>query len=144
MDLMGMVNQAIQMSDTAADKDLVGSVLGALNNAPVENSQIGDIAGAVQQVLQNQGNAQSLIGVLQTVVSTGALNQWLGSEQVSGIAAQAGVSPEIVTAIAPMIAQFITQGSNAQGEGMLSKVLSGDVDLGQMANLISMAGKFMG
>lgn len=144
MDLLGMVNQAIQMTDTAADNGLMGTVLGALNDAPVENSQIGDIAGGVQQVLQSQGEANALIGVLQSAVSSGMLDQWLGSEQVSSIAAQVGVSPEMVTTVAPMIAQFLTQGSNAQGEGMLSKVLSGEVDLGQMANLIAMAGKFMG
>lgn len=142
MDLMGMVNQTIQMTDTEADNGIMGTVLGALNNAPVDNSKIGSIASTIQQVLQNQGDASSLISILQVVASTGAVDQLLASEQVSAIAAQVGVEPEMVQTITPMIAQFLTKGSNAQGEGMLAKVLSGEVDLGQMANLINMAGQF--
>jgi len=42
-----------------------------------------------------------------------------------------------------MIAQFLVKGSNAQGGGLLEKVLSGEVDLGQMAGLIGMANKYM-
>ncbi|MGK7889707.1 MAG: hypothetical protein AB4042_10260 [Leptolyngbyaceae cyanobacterium] len=143
MDLMGMVSQAIQMTDTEADNGIMGTVLGALNNAPVDNSKIGGIASVIQQVLQNQGDASSLISILQVVASTGAVEQFLASDQVSAIASQVGVEPEMVQNVVPIIAQFLTKGSNAQGDGMLSKVLSGEVDLGQMANLINMAGQFM-
>ncbi|NER00798.1 MAG: hypothetical protein F6K30_29570 [Cyanothece sp. SIO2G6] len=143
MDLMGMVNQAIQMTDTEADNGIMGTVLGVLNDTPVDNSKIGSIASALQQVLQNQGDASSLMTILQTVVATGVVDQLLASEQVSAIATQVGVEPEMVSNITPIIAQFLTKGSNSQGDGLLNKVLSGEVDLGQMANLISMAGQFM-
>ncbi|MEB3214017.1 MAG: hypothetical protein VKL39_21900 [Leptolyngbyaceae bacterium] len=145
MDLMGMMNKAIEMSDTEASGDLMGSLLGAMNNAPVENSKIGDIASSLQGVLQQKGSAtsaSSLMSILQMVATTGAVEQLLASEQVSAIAQRVGVDPSMVKSVTPMIAQFLTKGSNAQGAGMLSKVLSGEVDLGQMANLISMASKF--
>ncbi|MEO1068346.1 MAG: hypothetical protein AAFW95_04410 [Cyanobacteria bacterium J06638_6] len=145
MDLMGMVNQAIAATDTEASGDLMGSVLGALNNAPVENNQIGAIASNLQGVLQakGQGNAGSLMGVLQSVAATGAIEQLLASEQIGAIAQQVGVDPTMVKSVTPMIAQFLVKGSNSQGGGLLQKVLSGEVDLGQMAGLIGMAGKFL-
>ncbi|MEO0408267.1 MAG: hypothetical protein AAF289_13025 [Cyanobacteria bacterium P01_A01_bin.135] len=142
MDLMGMMNQAIEMSDTEANGDLMGSLLGAMNSAPVENSKIGGIASALQGVLQQKGNASALMNVLQIVATTGAIERLLASEQVSAIAAQVGADPQMVRTVIPLIAQFLAKGSNAQGEGMLGKVLSGEVDLGQMANLISMVSKF--
>jgi hypothetical protein len=145
MDLMGMVNQAIAANDTEASGDLMGSVLGALNNAPVENNQIGAIASNLQGVLQakGQGNAGSLMGVLQSVATTGAVEQLLASEQVGAIAQRVGVDPTMVNSVTPIIAQFLVKGSNSQGGGLLQKVLSGEVDLGQMAGLIGMAGKFL-
>jgi hypothetical protein len=145
MDLMGMVNQAIAANDTEASGDLMGSVLGALNNAPVENNQIGAIASNLQGVLQakGQGNAGSLMGVLQSVATTGAVEQLLAFEQVGAIAQRVGVDPTMVNSVTPIIAQFLVKGSNSQGGGLLQKVLSGEVDLGQMAGLIGMAGKFL-
>lgn len=140
-----MVNQAIASADTEASGDLMGSVLGALNNAPVENNKIGDIASNLQGVLQakGQGNAGSLMGILQSVAATGAVEQLLASEQVSAIAQRAGADPAMVKNVTPIIAQFLVKGSNSQGGGLLQKVLSGEVDLGQMAGLIGMASKFM-
>ncbi|MGF1570218.1 MAG: hypothetical protein ACFCVD_19465 [Nodosilinea sp.] len=140
-----MVNQAIASSDTEASSGLMGSLLGALNNAPVENNQIGAIASQLQGVLQakGQGNAGALMGVLQTVAATGAVEQLLASEQVSAIAQRVGANPAMVNSVTPLIAQFLVKGSNAQGGGLLQKVLSGDVDLGQMAGLIGMASKFL-
>jgi hypothetical protein len=143
MDLMGMVNQAIASTDTEASSGLMGSILGALNKAPVENNQIGDIARSIQDLLQNKGNAASLIGVLQAVASTGAVEQLMGSEQVMEIAQRVGVDPAMVRNITPLIAQFLVKGSNAQGGGLLQKVLTGEVDLGQLAGLIGMASKFL-
>lgn len=46
MDLMGMLNQAIASNDTEANTGMMGSLLGALNNAPVDNSKIGRSPGA--------------------------------------------------------------------------------------------------
>jgi len=147
MDLMGLVNQVIASSDTEANSNLVGSLLGSLNQAPVENTQIGAIAGQLQQVLQtkNQGQADagSLMGILQAVASSGAIEQLLASEQVATIAQQVGVDPAMVKNVTPLIAQFLVKGSNSQGGGLLQKVLSGEVDLAQMANLIGMASKFL-
>ena len=147
MDLMGLVNQVIASSDTEANSNLVGSLLGSLNQAPVENTQIGAIAGQLQQVLQtkNQGQADagSLMGVLQAVAQSGAIEQLLASGQVSSIAQQVGVDPAMVRSATPLIAQFLVKGSNQQGGGLLQKVLSGEVDLAQMANLIGMASKFL-
>jgi hypothetical protein len=143
MDLMGMVNQAIASADTEASSGLMGSILGSLNKAPVENNQIGDIARSIQDLLQNKGNATSLIGVLQAVASTGAVEQLMGSEQVMEIAQRVGVDPAMVRNITPLIAQFLVKGSNAQGGGLLQKVLTGEVDLGQLAGLIGMASKFL-
>lgn len=142
MDLMGMVNQAIEMSDTEASSDLMGTVLGAMNNTPVENSKIGGIANDLQGVLQQNGNASTLMNILQVVAATGAVERLLASEQVSAIATHVGVDPQMVRTVVPLIAQFLTKGSTSQGDGMLKKVLSGEVDLGQMANLISMVSKF--
>ncbi|MBF2077665.1 MAG: hypothetical protein IGR76_03890 [Synechococcales cyanobacterium T60_A2020_003] len=143
MDLMGIVKQVITSSDTEASNDLMGSLLGALNQAPVDNNQIGEIAHSLQKVLQSKGDASSLIGVLQAVAATGTIEKLLASEQVMAIAQRAGVSPEMVKSVTPLIAQFLVKGSNAQGGGLLQKVLSGEVDLGQMAGLIGMASKFM-
>lgn len=143
MDLMGMVGQAIASSDTEADNSLMGTVLGALNQAPVENNKIGDIASGVQSALQDKGDAGALITVLQTVAATGAVESLLKSEQVSAIAQKVGVEPAAVKAVTPLIAQFLAKGSNAQGGGLLQKVLSGEVDLGQMAGMIGMASKFL-
>jgi hypothetical protein len=143
MDLMGMVNQAIASTDTEASGDLMGSLLGALNNAPVENNKIGDIAHDVQGVLQQKGDASSLIGILQAVAATGAVEQLLQSEQISAIAQHVGADPAMVKSVTPLIAQFLVKGSNARGGGLLERVLSGEVDLGQMAGLIGMASKFM-
>lgn len=143
MDLMNMVGQAISRTDTEASNDLMGSVLGALNNAPVENNQIGDVARGFQNELQKQGDASSLMGSLQSVAATGAIEQLLGSEQVVALAQQVGVDPTMIKSVTPLIAQFLVKGSNSQGEGLLEKVLSGDVDLGQMAGVIGMASKFM-
>ena len=140
-----MVNQAIAAADTEASGDLMGSILGSLNNAPVENNQIGAIASSLQSVLQakGQGNAGALMGVLQAVASTGMIEQLLASEQVSAIAQQIGVDPAMIQSVTPLIAQFLVKGSTAQGSGLLQKVLSGEVDLGQMAGLFGMASKFM-
>ena len=147
MDLMGLVNQVIASSDTEASNGLVGSLLSNLNQAPVENTQIGAVAGQLQRVLQtkNQGQADagSLMGVLQAVANTGAIEQLLASEQVSAIAQQVGVDPSMIKSLTPVIAQFLVKGSNAKGGGLLQKVLSGEVDLAQMANLIGMANKFL-
>lgn len=143
MDLMGMVNQAIASTDTEASGNLMGSILGALNTAPVENNQIGDIASSVQALLQQKGNASSLMGMLQAVAATGAVEQLIGSEQIAAIAQRAGANPDMVKSVTPLIAQFLVKGSNNQGGGLLQKVLSGEVDLGQMAGLIGMASKFL-
>lgn len=143
-----MVNQAIAAKDTEASGGLVGSLLGALNNAPVENNKIGGIASDLQGILQAKAggqptNAGSLMGVLQTVAATGAVEQLLASEQVMGIAKHVGVEPAMVQSVTPIIAQFLVKGSNNQGGGLLQKVISGEVNLGQMANLIGMASKFL-
>lgn len=143
MDLMSMVGQVIERTDTEANNDLMGTVLGALNNAPVENNKIGDVARLFQGELQQRGDASSLMNSLQSVVSTGAIEQFLSSEQVGAIAQRVGVEPSMVKSVTPLIAQFLVKGSNAQGGGLLEKVLSGDVDLGQMAGLISMASRFL-
>ncbi|MGG6237380.1 hypothetical protein ACQ4N7_01980 [Nodosilinea sp. AN01ver1] len=145
MDLMGMVNQAIASQDTEADGGLIGSILGNLNNAPVENNKIGGIASNLQGVLQakGQGNAGGLMDVLQTVAATGAVEQLLANEQISAIAQRVGADPAMVKSVTPLIAQFLVKGSNARGGGLLQKVLSGEVDLGQMAGLIGMANKFL-
>ncbi|NJN21012.1 MAG: hypothetical protein HC812_07240 [Leptolyngbya sp. RL_3_1] len=143
MDLMGMVGQAIASSETEASNDLMGQVLGALNQAPVENNKIGGIASAVQSVLQQKGDAGALMGILQAVAATGAVEKLLKSEQVTAIAQKVGVEPAAVQAVTPLIAQFLTKGSNAKGGGLLQKVLSGEVDLGQMAGMIGMASKFL-
>jgi hypothetical protein len=145
MDLMGMVNQAIAATDTEANGSLVGSLLGALNNAPVDNNKIGGIASDLQGVLQAKGqdNAGALMSVLQAVAATGAVEQLLASEQISAIAQHVGADPAMVKSVTPLIAQFLVKGSNAQGGGLLQKVLSGEVDLGQMAGLIGMASKFL-
>ncbi len=147
MDLMGLVNQAIASSDTEANSSLVGSLLNTLNQAPVDNTQIGAIAGQIQQVLQarsqGQADAGSLMGILQAVASSGAIEQLLASEQVATIAQQVGVDPAMIQNVTPLIAQFLVKGSNSQGDGLLQKVLSGEVDLAQMANLIGMASKFL-
>ncbi|MEY3298065.1 MAG: hypothetical protein RLZZ597_1325 [Cyanobacteriota bacterium] len=147
MDLMGLVNQAIASSDTEANNSLVGTLLNTLNQAPVENTQIGAIAGQIQQVLQarsqGQADASSLMGILQAVASSGAIEQLLASEQIATIAQQVGVDPAMIQNVTPLIAQFLVKGSTSQGDGLLQKVLSGEVDLAQMANLIGMAGKFL-
>ncbi|NMF81984.1 hypothetical protein [Nodosilinea sp. P-1105] len=144
MDLMGMVNQAIASTDTEANSGLVGSLLGSLNNAPVENNKIATIASSVQGLLQqqSQGNPSALMGVLQNVAATGAVDQLMKTEQVSAIAQRAGVDPAMVRNITPLIAMFLVKGSNAKGGCMLQNVLSGQVDLGQMAGLINMASRF--
>lgn len=140
-----MVNQAIASSDTEASGSLIGSILGNLNSAPVENNKIGGIASSLQDVLQaqGQGNQGSLMGTLQTVAATGAVERLLASEQISAIAQRVGADPAMVKSVTPLIAQFLVKGSNAQGGGLLQKVLSGEVDLGQMAGLIGMANKFL-
>lgn len=143
MDLMSMVGQAIDRSDTEASNDLMGTVLGALNNAPVENNKIGDVARGFQDELQQRGDASSLMGSLQSVAATGAIDQFLGSQQIVALAQRVGVDPTMVKSVTPMIAQFLVKGSNAQGGGLLEKVLSGEVDLGQMSGLIGMANKYM-
>jgi hypothetical protein len=147
MDLMGLVNQAIASSDTEANNSLVGTLLNTLNQAPVENTQIGAIAGQIQQVLQarsqGQADASSLMGILQAVASSGAIEHLLASEQIATIAQQVGVDPAMIQNVTPLIAQFLVKGSTSQGDGLLQKVLSGEVDLAQMANLIGMAGKFL-
>ncbi len=140
-----MVNQAIAASDTEASGSLIGTLLGNLNNTPVDNNQIGGIASSLQGVLQakGQGNAGSLMSILQGVAATGAVEQLLANEQISAIAQRVGVDPAMVRSLTPLIAQFLVKGSNAQGGGLLQKVLSGEVDLGQMAGLIGMANKFL-
>ncbi|PZV03203.1 MAG: hypothetical protein DCF32_14235 [Leptolyngbya sp.] len=145
MDLMGMVNQAIAASDTEASGSLIGTLLGNLNNAPVDNNKIGGIASSLQGVLQDKGrgNPGGLMGTLQTVAATGAVDRLLANEQISAIAQRVGVDPAMVRSLTPLIAQFLVKGSNAQGGGLLQKVLSGEVDLGQMAGLIGMANKFL-
>lgn len=145
MDLMGMVNQAIASQDTEASGGLMGSILGSLNTAPVENDKIGGIANNLQGVLQakGQGNPGALMGVLQSVAATGAVEQLLASEQISAIAQRVGADPAMVKSVTPLIAQFLVKGSNNRGGGLLQKVLSGEVDLGQMAGLIGMANKFL-
>lgn len=143
MDLMGLVNQAIASTDTEASSNLMGSVLGALNDAPIENGRIGEVASQVQQVLQSRGDANQLIDVLQTVASAGAVERLLASDQVLAIAQRAGVDPAMVQNLVPIIAQFLVKGSNNQGEGLLQRVINGEVDLGQMAGLISRAGTFL-
>jgi hypothetical protein len=145
MDLMGMVNSAIAAKDTEASGGLMGSLLGSLNNAPVENNKIGGIASDLQGILQakGKGNPASLMGTLQTVAATGAAERLLASEQITGIAQHVGADPAMVRSVTPLIAQFLVKGSNQQGGGLLQKVLSGEVDLGQMAGLIGMASKFM-
>jgi hypothetical protein len=144
MDLMGMVNQAIASQDTEASGGLMGSILGNMNQAPVENNKIGSIASGLQGLLQNQksGDTSSLMGTLQTVAATGAVERLMATEQVSAIAQRAGVEPTMVRSVTPLIAMFLVKGSNAKGGGLLQKVLSGEVDLGQMAGLINMASKF--
>jgi hypothetical protein len=145
MDLMGMVNQAIAASDTEASKGLMGSILGSLNSAPVENNKIGGIASSLQSVLQakGKGNPGSLMNTLQTVAATGAVERLLAHEQITAIAQRAGADPAMVKSVTPLIAQFLVKSSNAQGGGLLQKVLSGEVDLGQMAGLIGAASKFL-
>jgi len=145
MDLMGMVNQAIASQDTEANSGLMGSLLGNLNKAPVENNKIGGIASGLQGVLRtkSKGNPGSLMGTLQTVALTGAVDKLLGNDQVTAIAQRVGVSPAMVRSVTPLIAQFLVKGSNARGGGLLQKVVSGEVDLGQMAGLIGMANKFL-
>ncbi|MGB3200849.1 MAG: hypothetical protein WBA99_08100 [Nodosilinea sp.] len=145
MDLMGMVNQAIASQDTEASGGLMGSILGSLNNTPVDNTKIGGIANNLQALLQakGQGNPGALMGILQTVAATGAVEQLLASDQVSAIAQRVGADPAMVKSVTPLIAQFLVKGSNAKGGGLLQKVLSGEVDLGQMAGLIGMANKFL-
>ncbi|MEM6519798.1 MAG: hypothetical protein AAF722_10785 [Cyanobacteria bacterium P01_C01_bin.70] len=143
MDLMSMVGQAIERSDTEASKDLMGTVLGALNKAPVENNKIGDVARGFQDELQKQGDPSSLMGTLQNVAATGAIEQLLGSQQVTALAQRVGVEPAMIESVTPLIAQFLVKGSNSQGGGLLEKVLAGEVDLGQMAGLIGMASKLM-
>ena len=140
-----MVNQAIAASDTEASGSLIGSLLGNLNNAPVDNNHIGGIASSLQGVLQakGRGNPGGLMGTLQTVAATGAVDRLLANEQISAIAQRVGVDPAMVKSVTPLIAQFLVKGSNAQGGGLLQKVLSGEVDLGQMAGLIGMANKFL-
>ncbi|MGB7311655.1 MAG: hypothetical protein WA939_01880 [Nodosilinea sp.] len=142
---MGMVNQAIASQDTEASGGLMGSILGSLNTAPVENDKIGGIANNLQGVLQakGQGNPGVLMGVLQSVAATGAVEQLLASDQISAIAQRVGADPAMVKSVTPLIAQFLVKGSNAKGGGLLQKVLSGEVDLGQMAGLIGMAKKFL-
>lgn len=146
MDLMGMVNQAITSQDTEASGGLMGSILGNMNQAPVENNKIGSIASSLQGLLQQQsqkpGDASSLMGTLQTVATTGAVERLMATEQVSAIAQRAGVDPAMVRSVTPLVAMFLVKGSNAKGGGLLQKVLSGEVDLGQMAGLINMASKF--
>jgi hypothetical protein len=144
MDLMGMVNQAIASQDTEASGGLIGSILGSLNSTPVDNTKIGSIAGSLQGVLQarNRQNPGTLMGTLQTVAATGAVERLLASEQITAIAQQAGVDPAMVRSVTPLIAQFLVKGSNARGGGLLQQVLSGEVNLGQMASLIGMANKF--
>jgi hypothetical protein len=145
MDLMGMLNQAIASSDTEADTGMMGSLLGALNNAPVDNSKIGAIAGSLQGVLQakSQGNASSLMGELQQVAATGAVEKLLTSDQVMAIAQRVGVDSSMVQRVTPLVAQVLVKGSNAKGGGLLQRVISGEVDLGQMTNVIGMANKFL-
>ncbi len=145
MDLMGMVNQAISASDTEANSGLMGSLLGSLNNAPVDNSKIGGIASNLQSVLQAKGKGDpgSLMGTLQNVAATGAVERLLANDQISAIAQRVGADPAMVKSVTPLIAQFLVKGSNAKGGGLLQKVLSGEVDLGQMAGLIGMANKFL-
>lgn len=145
MDLMGMVNQAIASQDTEASGGLMGSILGNLNNAPVENNKIGGIANGLQGVLQakGRGNPGSLMGTLQTVAATGAVEQLLANEQISAIAQRVGADPGMVRSVTPLIAQFLVKGSNNRGGGLLQKVISGEVDLGQMSGLIGMANKFL-
>lgn len=140
-----MVNQAIAASDTEASGSLIGTLLGNLNNAPVDNNQIGGIASSLQGVLQDKGrgNPGGLMSILQGVAATGAVEQLLANEQISAIAQRVGVDPATVRSLTPLIAQFLVKGSNAQGGGLLQKVLSGEVDLGQMAGLIGMANKFL-
>ncbi|MGG6296681.1 hypothetical protein ACQ4M4_19995 [Leptolyngbya sp. AN02str] len=148
MDLMNVLNQAISSSDTEADGGLMGSILGSLNSAPVENNKIGDIASNLQGFLQTKnqqtpGGAGSLMGMLQTVAATGAVERLMANEQIGAIAQRAGVTPEMVRMVTPIIAQFLVKGSNSQGGGLLQRVLSGEVNLGQMAGLIGMASQFM-
>lgn len=145
MDLMGMVNQAIAAQDTEASGSLIGSLLGSLNNAPVDNNKIGGIASNLQGVLQAKGRKDpgSLMGTLQTVAATGAVERLLANDQISAIAQRVGADPAMVRSVTPLIAQFLVKGSNAKGGGLLQKVLSGEVDLGQMAGLIGMASKFL-
>ncbi|TVQ15541.1 MAG: hypothetical protein EA368_00195, partial [Leptolyngbya sp. DLM2.Bin27] len=141
----GMLNQAIAASDTEASGGLMGSILGSLNSAPVDNNKIGGIASSLQGVLQAQGrgNPAGMMGTLQTVAATGAVERLLGNEQISAIAQRVGADPAMVKSVTPLIAQFLVKSSNAQGGGLLQKVLSGEVDLGQMAGLIGMASKFL-
>ncbi|MBW4460846.1 MAG: hypothetical protein KME47_11530 [Nodosilinea sp. WJT8-NPBG4] len=145
MDLMGIVNQAIASSDTEANGSLIGSLLGNLNNAPVDNNKIGGIASSLQGMLQakGRGNPGGLMGTLQTVAATGAVDRLLANDQISAIAQRVGADPAMVRSVTPLIAQFLVKGSNGQGGGLLQKVLSGEVDLGQMAGLIGMANKFL-
>lgn len=138
-----MVGQAIERSDTEASNSLMGSVLGALNDAPVENNKIGDVARDFQTELQKKGDASSLIGTLQTVAATGVIEKLLASQEIVGIAQHVGVDPAMVRTLTPVIAQFLVKGSNSRGGGLLEKVVSGEVDLGQMAGLIGMASKFL-
>ncbi|WP_035991070.1 hypothetical protein [Leptolyngbya sp. KIOST-1] len=145
MDLMGVLNQAIAANDTEASGGLMGSILGSLNNAPVENNKIGGIASGLQGVLQAKGrnNPGSLMTTLQTVAATGAVERLLANEQITAIAQRVGADPAMVRSVTPLIAQFLVKGSNAKGGGLLQKVLSGEVDLGQMAGLIGMANKLL-
>lgn len=83
------------------------------------------------------------MGDLQQVAATGAVEKLLASEQVMAIAQRVGVDPSMVRTVTPLVAQFLVKGSNAKGGGLLQRVISGEVDLGQMANVIGMANKFL-
>lgn len=90
-----MVNQAIAAADTEASGGLMGSLLGSLNDAPVDNSQIGGIASNLQSVLQAKGKGDpgALMGTLQTVAATGPWSGCWPRNRLARSPSEPGLTP---------------------------------------------------
>ena len=120
---MGLLDQLGGMLNQGSSSDIMGAV-----NALID--QQGGLAGLVQQ-LQNGGLGDAVASWIGTgtnlPVSAEALQQALGSEQISQIAASLGLPPEQTAGSLaqwlPQVVDTLTPGGQIEAGGLLEQGL---------------------
>jgi hypothetical protein len=140
---MDMLSAVISDSETEASQAGIGQILQALNDSDVDNNDINSIAQGIQGALKEEGGKDGIMGLVQQVAASGQLEELLRSDQIAAIAERAGVSPDAVKMVGPLVAQMLSQGSTSSGQGLLDAVLGGDDGKLDMGDMMKIAGNFM-